>query len=743
MVSRRQFLKTGGSLVIYFSIAPGVLTPIKKSMAQGGLTGSLAANPNLDSWLQIKADGTIAVYSGKVEIGQGIQTALGQIIAEELDIKMGRIYMATVDTRHSPDEGTTVGSLSVQRSGSALRAAGAEARAILAGMASKELGTDAADLDIRDGEFYRDGRATGVDYWSLLGDKEFSHTLTGEVEPKPWQQHRIVGTGVQRIDHPAKVFGQPIYVQDMRMEGMLHARVVRSPRLPQARLVRANLDAARSMTGVIDIVRDGSFLAVVAEREEQAIAASKALAATAEWEDDVNLPTDAVEWLRSALSEDIISDQQGTPGQVDSASSHSADYFRPWQAHASMSPSAAVALRNADGLTVWSHSQGIYPLRGAIAGIVGLDEAEVTCIHAQASGCYGHNGADDAGCDAAVIAMHVPGHPVRLQWSRQDEFSSEPYGSAMSMHLEAGLDEGGRIVDWRHDLWSCTHTTRPGGAAGAGHLLAARQVENSVTRPDLRTIPLPSGGMDRNAVPIYAIPNRRVIKHFVKEMPLRVSALRGLGAYANVFAIESFVDELAALSGTDPLAFRLKHLEDERAIELLSRLGENAAWSSPRDKDGVHGRGIGFARYKNLSSWCGVVADVAIDSSTGVVTLQRVTGVVDAGQAINPDGILNQIEGGIVQGASWTLKEQVQHDENGTRTRDWASYPILRFSEVPEVDVEVINRPELPSLGAGESSQGPIAAAIANAVADAVGIRLRDLPFTPEKVREAIMAKAT
>jgi CO/xanthine dehydrogenase Mo-binding subunit len=313
----------------------------------------------------------------------------------------------------------------------------------------------------------------------------------------------------------------------------------------------------------------------------------------------------------------------------------------------------------------------------------------------------------------------------------------------MSMHLEASLDEGGRIVDWRHDLWSCTHTTRPGGAAGAGHLLAARQVENSVKQPDLRTIPLPSGGMDRNAVPIYAIPNYRVIKHFVKEMPLRVSALRGLGAYANVFAIESFMDELAALSGTDPLAFRLKHLEDDRAFELLTLLGENAEWLPTRDKDGVHGRGIGFARYKNLSSWCGVVADVSVDSSTGVVTVQRVTGVVDAGQAINPDGILNQIEGGIVQGASWTLKEQVQHDESGTHTRDWASYPILRFSEVPEVYVEVINRPELPSLGAGESAQGPIAAAIGNAVADAAGIRLRDLPLTPEKVREAIMAKTT
>ena len=273
------------------------------------------------------------------------------------------------------------------------------------------------------------------------------------------------------------------------MDGLLHARVVRSPRLPQAGLVSVDPDAVLSMVGVVDVVRDGSFLAVVAEREEQAIAASKALAATAEWEDDVELPTDAVEWLRSAPSEDIVSDEQGAPGQGDSASGHTADYFRPWQAHASISPSAAVALRDADGLTVWSHSQGIYPLRGAIASIVGLDESKVTCIHAQASGCYGHNGADDAGCDAAVIAMHVPGRPIRLQWSRQDEFGCEPYGSAMSMHLEASLDEGGRIVDWRHDLWSCTHTTRPGGAAGAGHLLAAGQVENSVKQPDLRTIP--------------------------------------------------------------------------------------------------------------------------------------------------------------------------------------------------------------------------------------------------------------
>jgi nicotinate dehydrogenase subunit B len=390
-----------------------------------------------------------------------------------------------------------------------------------------------------------------------------------------------------------------------------------------------------------------------------------------------------------------------------------------------------------DALTVWTHSQGVYPLRKALAEMLGLAEERVHCIHVEGSGCYGHNGADDAAADAALLARAMPGRPVRVQWMRDQEHLWEPYGSAMVGKAKAALDDSGTIAAWEYEVWSHTHTTRPGPA---GNLLPARLLHPAYAAPPPRPIPMPEGGGDRNSVPLYRFPKVRVTYHFVPTMPIRVSALRGLGAYTNIFAIESFLDELARQADADPVDFRLRHLDDPRARDAITTAAKGFGWS--RYQRAPHrGRGFAFARYKNLGAYTAIAVEVEVEPNTGRVRLIRAVAVTDSGQAVNPDGIKNQIEGGIVQSASWTLFEAVQFDRTRITSRDWSSYPIMRFEDVPEsVEVHVIDRPGQPFLGTGEAAQGPTAAAIANAVADAIGARVREIPLTPDRVKAAIGA---
>ena len=420
-----------------------------------------------------------------------------------------------------------------------------------------------------------------------------------------------------------------------------------------------------------------------------------------------------------------------------------ARYTRAYQLHASIGPSCAVA-QSVDGkLTVWTHSQGVFPLRGDMARALGVAPASITCVHMEGSGCYGQNGADDVAFDAALVARAVPGKPIRLQWMRDDEFMWEPFGSAMIMKMGAALDAEGRIVDWRHELWSYPHTTRPGSGPEGANLLAAWYVAKPTPPTFPNDVPQPAGGSDRNSIPLYDFPSQRIVKHYMPDAPLRTSALRTLGAYANVFALESFMDEAAAAAGADPIAFRLQHLRDERARAVIETVARKSGWRAgalgDRGTGGtLRGRGIGFAKYKNLACYCAVVADVEVDRASGIVRVTRAWSAVDAGLTVNPDGVVNQIEGGIIQSASWTLKEALKFDRSGVKTKSWTDYPILRFSEVPAVEVEVIQRPNERSLGVGEGSQGPAAAAIANAFAAATGRRLRDIPFTPERVKAVL-----
>jgi CO/xanthine dehydrogenase Mo-binding subunit len=724
MTSRREFLKTSGALVILFSFDQSI------GQTAARLPGSLNGNRMLNGWLRIDADGTVTLFSGKIELGQGIGTALAQIAADELDVDMKRISLVHGDTALTPNEGQTAGSQSVQDSGTAVRFACAEARAMLLAAAAAKLGTN--ELKVVDGTI--NGSLT---YWTLAGELDLKKEATGSAKPKPPSEHKLVGKSVPRRDIPKKFTGGAAYVQDIRLPRMVFGRVVRPPS-PGAKLVSVNEDEIRRMPGVVALVRDGDFLAVAAEREEQAIKARAALGKSAQWKESATLPPSG-----NALYEHMVS--LNVPAQVmldksgaaaPAAKTLEARYTRPFQAHGSIGPSCAVAVwENEKKLHVWTHSQGVYPLRGDLANVFGLEASAVRCTHAEGAGCYGHNGADDVALDAALLARATSGRPVKLQWMREDEFMWEPYGSAMVMRLGGALDAQGNIVSWSHELWSHPHSRRPGQSKGS-HTLAARHLGKPVGAEPVGDVPLPAGGSDRNAIPgAYDIPNVKVSKHFIIESPLRTSALRTLGGYGNVFALESFMDELAAAAGADPVEFRLRHAKDPRARAVIEATASRAGW-----KPGSGNWGFAYARYKNVGCYCAVAAEIALDRATGQLRVKRAVSAVDVGQAVNPDGIVNQIEGGIIQSASWTLKEAVSFDRTRVKTRSWADYPILRFDEVPQVDVVILNQPDQPFLGVGEGSQGPAAAAIANALASATGKRLRDLPFTPARVKATLAA---
>jgi CO/xanthine dehydrogenase Mo-binding subunit len=694
------------------------------------LPGSLHVNRRLGQWLRILPEGIVEVRSGKVELGQGIATALAQIVADELDIALARVRMLPASTPASPDEAVTSGSLSVQESGTALRHACAEARAIYLEAAATRLRAPVDKLRVIDGEIVAVGGAH-TSYWALADERLLDREATAAVAPK--SAHRLVGTSVLRLDIPDKAFGRPRFVHDLELPGMLHGRVLRPPS-PAAVLLSLDDSKARALGGVVAIVRDGSFVGVLAEREEVAVKALERLSAGAAWNEPETLPDASAlaDWLRSQPVETKVVDERPPEPGASPARTLRARYSRPYLSHASIGPSCALAEWRGDALHVWSHSQGVYNLRADLALVLGLPADRIVVTHVEGAGCYGHNGADDVALDAALLARAVPGRPVRLVWARADELAWSPFGPAMAIELEADVDDAGEVIAWRHELWSNGHSTRP-GRAGTPNLLAAAHLERPFERLLAINPPLPAGGADRNAIPLYDFPARRIVNHRLLAMPLRTSALRSLGAFANVFAIESFADELARACGEDPVAWRLRHLSDRRAHAVIEAAAGRAGWTAWQPREN-RGHGIGFAKYKNLGAYCAVVAEVEAERE---IRVRRIVGAIDVGLAINPDGVANQIEGGAIQAASWTLKEAVRFDRTRVTTAAWEDYPILKFSEVPAVEVEIVSGPEAPWVGAGEAAQGPTAAAIANAVYDALGARVRDLPITPERIAAA------
>jgi nicotinate dehydrogenase subunit B len=731
-LSRRRFLAVGGALVVSFSLTPARAADPQKPAA---LPGSLEQDPLLDSWIRVGADGRVSVFTGKVELGQGIKTALLQIAAEELFMEPSQILLETADTARTPNEGYTAGSQSMQYSGTAILHAAAQARAILVDLAAARLGVAADQLVLQNGAIRApDGRS--VRCGELVSGQTLHVRAQAQSTFRDPKTRAYIGQPMKRVDIPGKVTGQVAYVQDLRLPDMVHARLVRPPSYG-ARLTELASDGAARMPGVLKIVRDGNFLAVIAEHEYQAVVAMRALAEAARWEERAALPVQAqlYDHLRGLPTRDKLDlGAESAPSMP--AGALEATYRRPYQMHASIGPSCAVALMKDDGMTVWTHSQGVYPLRDALVELLGMPAARVRCIHMEGAGCYGHNGADDAAADAALLARALPGRPVRVQWMREQEHAWEPYGPAMVTHVQAALDQG-KVVAWNYELWSTSHSTRPGPA---GNLAPAWTLAQAFTPPTPKPIPLPAGGGDRNAIPPYRIADARVVYHFIEQQPLRTSALRALGAYANVFSVESFMDELARAADADPVEFRLRHLEDPRARAVIEMATQRFGWADFRKRNG-RGRGFAYARYKTLAAYCAMTFEVDVERDTGRVRIVRAVAAIDSGEAVNPDGIRNQTEGGIIQSISWTLFEAVTFDRTRIVSRDWSSYPILRFGDLPDsVDVHVINRPGAPFLGTGEAAQGPTAAALANALADATGVRMRELPFTRARVKAALNA---
>jgi CO/xanthine dehydrogenase Mo-binding subunit len=558
-----------------------------------------------------------------------------------------------------------------------------------------------------------------------------------ETKIKSPDSYHAIGKPFARVDIPGKVTGGEAYVQDMRLPNMVHARVVRPPSYT-AKLVAFDEAPIKAMPGVVAVVRDGDFLAVVAEQEFQAVGAMRAMAAAAQWQEQAVLPDQ--DQLPAFLEASV--GEVGTVTSVGAetaagAKTLSAQFTRAYQMHGSIGPSAAVAKLDGDMLTVWTHTQGVYPDRKAIAEMLGMPEDKVRCIHTEGSGCYGHNGADDAAADAALIATALPGRPVRVQWMRDQEHLWEPYGPCMLTRANATLDANGNIVNWHYDLWSNNHGTRPGSA---GSLIAGRLMAKHFP-PDpakLRISPLGNG--DRNAIPLYDVPNQRVNWHFVPDMPVRVSSLRGLGAYCNVFSIESFMDELAEAAGADRVEFRLRHMKDPRGRKVMEVTAEKFGWSNDPLPAGK-GRGFAFAKYKNHAAYLAIALEAEVDAETGIIRISHVVSAVDCGEAVAPDAIVNQTEGGILQSMSWTLYEAVHFNNTRITSPDWSAYPILRFSAVPDsVEVHVVDNPGTPYLGVAEAAQGPTGGAIANAFKHATGKRIYDLPYTRERVKATLGA---
>ncbi|HEY3777375.1 MAG TPA: molybdopterin cofactor-binding domain-containing protein [Rhizomicrobium sp.] len=734
-LSRRDVLHASGALVVSFTIAPYASAEgTAKAKSNPALPGDLAKAPYLDSWIRIGADGRITVFTGKAELGQGIKTAIAQVAAEELEVSPKQIALITADTAQTPDEGYTAGSHSMQDSATAVRNAAAQARALLVAEAAREWNLPGGTLFVANGTIAApDGRK--VRYGDLAARLSLHVEATARSPLTNPRAYRLIGRSLPRVDIPAKLAGGAAFVQDLRLPGMVHARVVRPPGTG-ARLVSVDTGPVSRMPQVLQVIRNGDYLAVVAAREWEAILAARALAAGAHWSEPRPLPDQAHidETLQHLPAQEVpVFDKSGPVAR--SVRTRKARYTRPYLMHAAIGPSCAVALFKNNELTVWTHAQGVFPLRNALSELLRLPGDSIRCIHVEGAGCYGHNGADDAAADAALIAQQVPGRPVRVQWMREDEHAHEPYGPAMIVDSEASLDARGRVAEWRHAVWSNTHAQRPGKG---GLFLQNALLPNPLPVPPPKPLPMPAGGGDRNSIPLYEFPDAHVVYHFIPEMPLRVSALRSLGGQMNVFAIESFMDELALAAGADPVAFRLKHLSDPRAAAAIRAAAQRFDWTEWRGQGPHHGKGFAFARYKNLAAYCAVALDLSVEPETGAIKSGRVVAAVDAGEAVNPDGIRNQIEGAILQAASWTLLEQVTFDRKQITSRDWSSYPILRFDAAPEsVEVIVLDRPGTPFLGVGEAGQGPASAAIANALARA-GARIRDLPLTPARVRAAL-----
>jgi nicotinate dehydrogenase subunit B len=742
--TRRNFLKTTSGLIVTFTLAEGILPAVGQKTAP---TKTVALE-DVDAFLAIGADGRVTLYTGKVDLGTGIRTALAQIAAEELDVPFDQLTITQGDTALTPDQGPTWGSFTIQNGGMQIRRAAATARKGLLELAANRLGVAAGALSIDNGTIKGNGRS--VSYAELIGGRTFSLKLDKDAPVKDPAAYAIVGKSVPRTDIPAKVTARFTYMQDFRVDGMLHGRVIR-PLALGADLESIDASSVTKTPGVVKVVRERNFLGVIATTEWGAIQAARELKAT--WSNWAGLPEQAQLWdyvRASKRSKDDVGSNAGSSATaLDNAPKRvAATYDFAIQTHGSIGPSCAVVEIKDEKVTCWSASQAPHRLRRQLAAMLTLPLNNVHCLYVEGAGCYGRNGHEDAAADAALLSRAVDGRPVRVQWMRADEHGWDPKCPPVLVDLRAGLDEAGKVLAWESEFFVPKDGVAPvpllaAMLAGLPPVPAAEEfLGNNETGATVNALVLNAN--TRNTAIPYSIPNVKTLSHLLDDTPFRSSWLRAPGRMQNTFANECFMDELAATAGVDPLEFRLKYLSDARGVELMRRLAAIANWQqrpSPRNNtngDIVTGRGICYIKYELMRTYVGAVAEVEVNRKTGEIAIQRFYVAHDCGQIINPDGLMNQIEGNVIQSISRTLKEEIQFDRSGVTSLHWATYPILTFAEVPEVVIELIDRPTEPPWGAGEPASAVVPSAIANAVFDAVGVRLRSVPFTPAKVRAAI-----
>jgi nicotinate dehydrogenase subunit B len=751
-LSRRQFIRTAGAIVVGFAL-PAVFRDSAAAAPSSPLPGGTPDPSQLDSWLAVAADGSVTIYSDKVELGMGVSTAFAQIVADELDVPVGAISMVLGDTATTPDQGGVGGSTSISVGANPIRQAAAEARRVLLGLAAARLGVPEDQLRIQDGIVMRvDDPSTRVSFGELIGGRRFDVVLatdgasyniaiSGRARPKSPDQYRVVGMPVPRTDIPLKAVGRFSYVVDVWVSGMLHGRVIRPPSVG-ARLI--GVDDAQGIAGLVRVVRKGNFLGVVGETEWDAIQAARNLkvrwsAPAAAWPPMGDLY--AGMWTMPVRERRVTGQDEDVEAALTSAArTIEARYAWPFQSHAMMGPSCAVADVRGNGVTIWSSTQHPHQLRHGIAELLGVPEAAVRVIWVQGAGSYGRAGADDAAADAALLSQTV-GCPVRVQWMRGDETGWDPKGPAVVMSVRAGIDAGGNVVVWDYLARAFSNGGTPAAASRAGSLLAGQ------------FLGLPAAGTDTPSVlqEAYAFPIKRKVGEVVpwpqEASPLRTANLRAPGQPATTFGGESFVDEVAAALRADPVEFRLRYLQEPRDVAVVRAAAERAGWvsrPSPRADASrlglATGRGIAYTPRGNTR--LATVAEVEVNQATGQVHVTRLIIAHDCGLIINPDGLKGTIEANLIQSMSRSLKEEVQFTPSAVTSVDWASYPILMAPEVPDtIDIVLINHPEFPPSGAGEPASVATAPAIANAIFDATGARIRTVPFTPERVKAALMAR--
>jgi nicotinate dehydrogenase subunit B len=728
LINRRTMLQATGALIVVFGLSPGrgQATPVAPTKS--------VSPDRVDSFLAIDIDGRVVVYSGKVDLGTGVRTALTQIVAEELDVPLSHVTVIQGDTALTPDQGTTSGSLSIQNGGMQLRRAAATARRALLDRAAVVLKSDASMLAIREGVVIaknNQGAARKLPLGTLVGGMSLTLRLDSDAPLKAPTDYTIVGTPVPRLDIPDKVNARFIYMQDFRLPGMLHGRVIR-PSGVGSELVSYDESSINHIPGIVKVVRIANFLGVVAETEWSAIRAAQQL--TVAWSKWEGLPEEERLWEHvrgtKVVRDDVTSHIGDTAAALGAAPrTLSATYDFAIHTHGSIGPSCAVA-SFADGkLTCWTASQAVHDLRKQLAAMLGVVNDDVRCIYVDGAGCYGRNGHEDAAADAALLARSV-GRPVRVQWMRADEHGWDPKGPPTLVDLRAGLDQDGSVVAWESELFI------PDGTADFVDLVGADLAGlNSLGKLS------PGGVINDLAIP-YGFPNVKTTAHRLESTPLKPSWIRSPGRLQNTFANESFLDEIAAQTGIDPLELRLRHFDDPRGREVLQRLADLSGWRDrpkpDRSAEIATGRGLAYVKYELVRTYVGAVAEVQVNRKTGEIAVIRFHVVHDCGQIINPDGVRNQIEGNIVQTVSRTLKEKVTFDRSMVTSLDWASYPILTFPDVPDVVIELIDRQDQPPWGAGEATAAIVPAAVSNAVFDATGARLRSIPFTPAKVKVAL-----